>query len=635
MTGPRADVYLDGALVASTAAEFAGQATTVLNGVKIDWGRSTAVDQPEPSSLGLAFVQNEGTADFLQSLQVGRRLDVTATGRIDTGAVANVMSQGDFEALAPGDVPANIHGNLSSLTVSTELAHAGQHSAKMVASSVASPAWAIFPPAPFSADVSAWDTIPRANEGEMWEAEAWLWALPGSSAEVQVVAFTDPSGTSYQNVGDPHLVPTGEGWIQAAFQVPITTSGRWLGLRVTVNNLGPTWLAMPGTWAEQAGTWLEQNRAFVDDLGLLAPAGGTDRTVLVFQGRVTDMSAKYLSGLAGGTTQVDVTAKDFTADLANTRVGDEPWLVEPLGDRVATILALAGGQVTAQVDASIAGTPVTYRDVDSQPAAGLITELAQSVAGVAWPAVHDPGGAYYWLEDPSNRSSLYVLHMGEDGQAQVGPNPDAPDAIKLTASNVLEEPIRWVQDVADVATRADITWLEQGTDDKGAPTTTERHHTLVDSGLEARLGQRGFSVSTQLISDADASRVATRLLNSQHSTEWHVSGLTWSIRYEETITAAEMVAALNLLDGTVRIGHSLVIESVPAWVPIAGQIVVYIEGGSYQFEDGSWILELVASATGQGQGVTWATVDPTWPWTAFENLAWVDVIGVAPAPIGE
>jgi hypothetical protein len=632
--GPiRADVYLDGELQASTADDFYGRQVTVLEGLKVSWGRDNAVDQPSPASLGLSFAQAAGQADFLQALTVGRTLDVTATGRIETGAVENVMAEGDFESLAVGSTPASIRSNVSALQVTTEQKHGGAHAARAQAST-ATPSWVIFPPAPFSADPTAWDAIPRGSKGETWSASAWVWCQHPVS--LQAVAFTDPTGSSGTYVPTGPVVETlgGAGWL--LLELPalvIGQSGRWIGLKLAFASLGTAWSGVPGTWAEQTGTWLDQNRGYVDDLSVEAPEGGTDRTVLVFQGRITDMSAKYVSALAGGTTQVDVTAKDFTADLANNRIGDVPWAVEALGDRVNRILALAGTGVTALVDDSIYQTQVTYRDVDSQPAAGLVEELAASVAGVAWSAVHDPGGAYYWLEDPRNRTALYYLHLdaGTD-QVEVIPNPNAPESIKLTAHNVLEEPIRWDQDVADVATRVDVTWLEQGQDDKGKPTTTERHQVTVNGSLEKSLGQRGYSVSTQLVSAADAATVANALLAAQHPYQWRLSGITWAIHYEDALSREETVAALDLLDGSVRIGHSLSITELPAWVPISGAIVTFIEGGTYTFESGDWWLDLVASSSGQGASVTWATVDPTWTWTQFENLTWLDLIGVAGPP---
>lgn len=629
MTGPiRADVYLDGDLMASTAEEFYGGHTTVLSGLKIDWGRSTAVDQPEPSSLTLTFAQNQGRADFLRSLAVGRQVDVTASGTIPTGATQNTMTQGDFE---DPDAPSVLSSN-AAVSVTTAQAHTGSQSALVRAVNPSQDVVTVFPPVPFSGDLTAWDTVPRMSAGELWTLSAWARALPGSTVTVEPVWFSAPDGT-YSRPGGAVTLPGSGAWQEFALDVP-NFPGVWVGVMVTVHQIGPAWAAVPGTWTAQGSArWVDYNVAYIDTLEVLAPEGGTVRTVLAFRGRVTDMEARWVPTLAGGTTQVDVTAKDFTADLANNRIGDVPWSVEALGDRVNRILELAGTGVAAQIDDSVYATQVTYRDVDSQPASGLVTELAASVAAVAWPVVHDPGGESYWIEDPRNRVALFMLHLNTStGQVEIIPNPYAAQAILLDSSNVLEDPIRWSQDVADVATRANITWLEQGVDEEGQPETTERHHVTVNADLEEVLGQRAFSLTTQLISDADAGRVATTLLASQHAAEWRVSGVTWSIRYEDVMTRTETISALDLLDGTVRIGHPLTITRLPAWVPVLGTVVVYIEGGGYEFTDGDWILELVASASGQGQSVTWDELSPSWPWTNFQNLSWLDLIGVGPAP---
>ena len=71
---------------------------------------------------------------------------------------------------------------------------------------------------------------------------------------------------------------------------------------------------------------------YVDDATVLAPAAGTVHTVLVFSGRVTNLAATW----DGDRPALEVTAADFTADLANRDVGDEPWDVEAMGDQAST-----------------------------------------------------------------------------------------------------------------------------------------------------------------------------------------------------------------------------------------------------------------------------------------------------------
>jgi len=633
------EVYLDGELVASTAAEFYAGQVAALSGLKVSWGRSTTVDQPEPSSLSL--VQNHGTADFLTDMATGRVLEVVASGLLPSGDTRNVMSQGDFEGLPVGAIPG---GTISYAVwqVVAENPHSGAHAAKLTGNNAVNPAVVVVPPAPFSSDPTAWDAIPRATSGESWQWSAAVWTMPGAVIQVDPVALPNPDGSSMAVLpgGVRTDVQTG-GWVVLSGTATIPASGVWVGLRIQIPTMAMSWQGMAGpSWGNPAWnaaslsglTWANFDRAYLDDLVVNAPAGGTIRTVSVFRGRVTDMEAQYRLGLEGGTTQVGVTAKDFTADLANDRIGDAPWAVEGLGSRVTRILALAAMDVDAQIDSSIAAVPVTYRDVDSQPAAGLVEELAASVGAIAWSAVHDPGGAYYWLEDPNNRVPLRLLAK-VGGYVVIVPNRSAPSAVTLTSSNVLQEPIRWTQDVSDVATRVDITWNQQGVDGAGKPETTERHVIVVDAPLEADIGQRGYSLTTQLAVQTDAERVAAALLARLTFGGWRVSGITWAVRYEATLSHDELDAMLTLLDGTQRIGRALSILNLPDWTPSPNLIGVYIEGGTYTYEDGDWVLELTVSSVGQGASATWSQLPAAWTWAQFSPaMSWADVYGVgAPA----
>jgi hypothetical protein len=313
--------------------------------------------------------------------------------------------------------------------------------------------------------------------------------------------------------------------------------------------------------------------------------------------------------------------------------------VEPLADRVNRILTLAGGDVTAIIDPTIATIPVTYRDVDAQPAAGLVAELAASAAAVAWPAVHATHGPYYWLEDPDNRSALFVLYQDPDtGLVQVIPASTAADAIVLDAANVLLSPLRWVQSVADIGTRADVTWLEQTVDDQGKPAPTERHYLVVDAQLEAEYGTRGISLSTQLQAESDAADVAARLLARVGDSAWRLSGVEWDQGFEAVVDAGETKTTLDLLDGTVRIGHPLRIDNIPNWAPLPPGLVGYIEGGHYEYRHavtdganaGAWSLALTLSpGLGLGGSVPWVDLDNTWSWNEFDSdVSWSDLIGV-------
>jgi hypothetical protein len=515
----------------------------------------------------------------------------------------------------------------------------------------ARPASVILAPDAFvahGADPDAWDDIPATSLGQVWGYGARVLAPPGSVVEVRPVVFTAPSADSAVVLDVPLVPPSDGAWHTVAGTFLPNLAGAWVGIEVRSFPTGPAWADLPPalTWATvtpPGWRWVDYARVLVDDVLVTAPAAGVTRTALVFSGRITDLSASYDDELpGGGGVSVEVTAQDFTADLANNRIGDDPWPVQALSTRVARILTLASTGVTALIDPSIAATLLTYRDVDSQPAAGLITEIAASVDAVAWSATHQTTGPYYWLEDPSQRPALVTLYVNPDtGLVTIGPTPAIDDALLLSACDLLRDPVQWQQDVADTSTRVDVTWLEQGVDDDGKPTATERHVVVINAPLEAALGQRGVSLSTQLQAQADAATVANRLLARVTATGWRVDGLTWDTSLFP-LDPGDITTALDLLDGTTRIGRPVIVTDLPTWSPSGPALPLYIEGGSYTFAEGWWVFDLTTSSGvgGQGTSVTWAQLPTAWRWVDFDPaITWARLRGVAgpviskPAPL--
>ena len=256
-----------------------------------------------------------------------------------------------------------------------------------------------------------------------------------------------------------------------------------------------------------------------------------------------------------------------------------------------------------------------------------------------WSATHQTTGPYLKVEDPAQRTPLAHLEM-VDGVIVIvegGPNGTA---LEISACDLLRDPVQWTQTVADVTTRAAVTWLQQGVDDDGQPTTTDRTVTIVDDGLEDQYGQRGISVSTMLQSSTDATDVANRVLARTSQYGWRADGLYLDDDTISSVDATATVTLLELLDGTLRNGRALRLVDLPEWSPVGTDVGVYLEGGSYAFdvdvdnESTIWQLDLtVSNAAGTGESLTWADVDPTWQWVQVDpSISWLDLYGVGPAP---
>jgi len=638
VTAPDCVIYVAGERLDDSAVALEDDRPTALAELKIEWGRATTFEQPPPATCSFVVLDRSAGALFTQRLHVGDPLEVTAAGDIAQGTPVDVAADGGFETAALG--PAGNRVAVVAPTVATFVAaptFAGARALELRTGSAR--AVARIPPAAFTPGApTSWDPIPRLGPNP------WTWSvavrppLNGRSGAIGI-AFANPeTPTPIGIVGAQTQTVWGIGaagaWTVLSDTVlaSTATADAWLGVSVETDLA--TWAApygippsTPYAWTAAPGTWADYSAAYVDELVLMAPAGGTVRTVLVFAGRITDMAAVIDD--ADGTFRVDVTAVDQLADLENRYVGDVPWLAEPFADRVDRILAAADVSVPAVIDERIRPLMVTWRDVDHQPAAGLIGELADGVDAVLWSATHALTGPYLWIEDVAERAQVETLEL-VNGFVTIVLSTDRPAGrTAIDGCQVDAGALTWIRDVADVITRVDATWMEQTLDDEGHQSPTERSLRVVDADLEAAAGVRRLGLSTPLITDAAARDVAGRVLARTNTPAGRVDGLTWDLGLFPPPAGDVMAAALDLLDGTIRIGRGLVVDNADLW-PDGGPIGLYLDGGTYEY-DGAWTLGLIATPLGgMGESAAWADLDPSWAWDEFDpSIAWIDLYGVA------
>lgn len=355
----------------------------------------------------------------------------------------------------------------------------------------------------------------------------------------------------------------------------------------------------------------------------------------VFGGRITDLDAEYDSDAAAGVCHI--IAADVMADLANRYVGAEPWAMQNAGTRAARILSSVTVTNTGLVMASRAAALAVSRvDVDRQPAAALLRQLAITTGTVLWSA-YDPSrlGPYLYFEDPSARSSLYQLIENVDTLLW-SPAPGAAGGVELSACQVLQSPVLWSRAVSDLITRATVRWADQST----APFTTERSVALVAESAEATYGARGLSVSTLLTSALDATALATTILAShQPSPAWRTAGLLWDLAVAEIDDDGNAAALAFALLGTVtRLGLAVALTDLPYWTPTAAAVLLYVEGGTYTYGPDPagtmrWTLALTAApATGLGGSLTYAQSDDSIRYKdVARSVTFLSMIGVGPA----
>ena len=620
-TGTTCALYVDGERFADTGPDAARADPTALTGLTVAWGRDTTVDQPGPSTCSFTVADPAGGRSFLGLLHTGLPVDVTATGTEYPDPTVSTFLDPGFETDPIAATPQN-----ATVGASPRVVHGGLRALQILPVD-GTRRWTVtLPPAPFvpaGTSPGAWDTIPQTAPGQTWHVGAWVYAPAGRARDRAARPVRRAMVDRREGRRDRHD-DRGPGCVGAGVRTASARGRRGVGRRRDLRV--PHRAGMEGRHRHLGRpgpgiTWQDVAAVYVDDVTVLAPAAGTTHEVLVFSGRITNVAAAWDDTIRG--PAVNVTAADFTADLANRDVGDEPWPVEAMGERFNRIIALSEYPVTADIDPSIADVPVSWQDVDNQPTTGLLQALAQSVDGVMWPAVHQTTGAYLKVEDPSGRASLYRLEM-VDGLVvvvQVGEGGTV-----LSACDVLRDPVEFTQDVSDITTRAAVSWLEQITDDQGLPGTAEHTVTVIDADLEATYGTRRISLTTQLTTSADAVDVANRLMARLTDGGWRGAGLV-----VDDGRLDQAAQTLTLLDGTSRIGLPVRVTDLPPWSPAGSVLPVYLEGGTYHYDDGRWVLDLsVSSARGQGQSVTWDETDPTWRWVDVDPaLTWAGVYGVA------
>ena len=607
-----------------------------LTGLTVTWGRASTLDQPAPASCTFEVLDKPGGDRFTGKLYVGARVQVRADATIYPDPSVPIIADPGFESAAVGPAVA-ITGNATAAVVAGTVHHSGSQAVRIDPVDPARGVRVIFPPAPFTLDPAGWDAVPRTLPGQSWRYGAAIRVPTGvaavARAQLHPVTFTQPFGAVDTVLTETAAAgaPDGAGWsLHSALVTP--PAGVWLGVAVDVYPTGPTWDEVPPalTWdaVDPALTWDDVAATWVDDLVLLAPAAGASRAGEVFTGRVTDLASQWDDGLGG--TLLRVTAQDDTAELANRYVGAAPWPQETLLARFGRILAAAGQTMASIIDPTVQAAQITYRDVDNQPAHALLAELAQSVGGVLWSATSLTTGPYLRLEDIQARPPLQVLRKGADNVIRIVTAPAVgAKGVTVSACDLLLDPVRWVADSTDSATRVALGWKDPAPD---PAKPTDRTETVVDAAAETATGQRRVQVSTQLATQAAAGSTAAALLARLSAGGWKISGLTYSIDPDQALTAAQLTTVMTLLDGTTRIGLPVMLTDLPDWspAPAPGSVPLFVEGGRYTNTAGAWRLDLlVTSAKSQGAGLAWDQLDPTWTWDQLDPaIRWDDLYGV-------
>lgn len=636
------EVYINDALVADDGESYETGAPTVLTGLQVTWGREDVVSQPNTSTLTCTIAESQGGQAALDLVNVGFPIDVYAGAVLPTtGDPVDVCQDGSFET----PLSNRISQASGFLWLADGTPRTGTKSIRigtdLLGRTPVYPNNPRIPPAPFGTVPEAWDAIPLVRSGSRWSVSFWVHHFNTYNTTRRVhyrpVVFTGPRKADawdwvpYEPEQLLLPAPAAGVWTQYTFTLDIRDAPRgWLGIAV--------WPSDPQSWDELdavtwdaydvAVTWENAEMVEFDDLQLFAPPESRT-TSLVFSGRITDLVLK--PGTPGA--EVTLTAQDTTADMMQDDISDTPWLAQGIVARINRIQAIADVPFTYRYPPGATNNyVVTWVDVDRQPAYQILQDLASTADLVLWAAFQQLQGFFLWYEDPLTRDAVGGLWLNPDtGDVEISYSEDTRPAegVEISACD-LGLDAEFSQTVADVVTRVDATWQEQTVDDKGQPSPTERYVHVKDTTLESSYGIRRVSYSTQLTSSADCTTVANRILVRSQDLNWTVNGVTWDTHLPKQFGEADIRYAARLLDGVQRCGLAVTITDLPDWAPANPLAGYYLEGGTYTYEAGYWVLSLNLSPSGiTGQSVRWRELDATWAWEQFAaSIGWSDLYGV-------
>lgn len=630
---------------------------TVLDGLTLTWGRGTLIDQPDVGTCTFTVRRQlvepdpEDIRRLFDLVHVGDQVEVWAEAWVPA-TNSEMMGQTDFTgggALDPRrwrSFP--VSG--SARNVSVDLLPYGVRAAAWVTwpGRGIGETWPVevaFAPRPFAlaTEPGAWDHIPHIEQGDEWTITAVVWVPAGTTARLAARGQVLP----YRDAPTANLAVSGD-------RVQASGVDQWVTLVGTVSLIGGqspqhvlpsvifdpmpsvlTWQGTdPATWRDQGvRRWIDLDRGGVASVSVVN-VEPVRRRSLVWYGRITG-----LIGQAEGysAASIVVTASDPGFTLANTTIGDEPWEAETAATRVDKVLDLGHvDDLQLIFDLGLRDIMIAYRDVDAQPVLGLLQDIATSIGGVCWVTGHQDLGPYLWIEDPDEREAARQF-VWDGGMVIIGGNDR--NASKISARDVLRDPVQWAQELTNMINSVDVTWQSEiPPPEPGEQTQTEERTVTVEvPGLTPRT-RRKLSVPTELTNATDAAALASRILAQVQAVDWIASGFqinTTLLRRDiPSLAYSDRISMImDLLDSTRRIGRLMVMIEVPEYLPPGAVGSGYVEGGTYLLDDHEWQLDLNVSAAGsQGESARWQDMDGSldWRWTDLDpEIRWNDAYGVA------
>lgn len=343
----------------------------------------------------------------------------------------------------------------------------------------------------------------------------------------------------------------------------------------------------------------------------------------VFYGHVSDLS---VSRDEVADAMVQATAIDPTARFSSVTIGDEPWPQESVAARRTRIRNLVGGDSAFLWPAiptglhKVTAYPVIAKDVDSQPAWDLVTDFLWGLGTVAWP-VPGPAGQPAIKQTPNGPSPTGSTDTRSSRGIPVADFTTGSGAkiptVCLDACDLDLEGVEFTARPEDIQQDVRVTW-GRDEDEEDTNVTAGVYVLKADPPRPSWDAGRILEITSDVAGDALTGRTRAQYVAQNWSYQlgsgvqaivdpWRVG----AVRLDpDTVTAmlAFHEAMQRLLDVQTRISHAVLLQELPDWSPwratgsvspagwkkgdTVTNILATVQGGTYEFTDGRWLLEL-------------------------------------------
>lgn len=317
---------------------------------------------------------------------------------------------------------------------------------------------------------------------------------------------------------------------------------------------------------------------------------------------VTDAQLEY--AVIGGEAVPSIrwTATGIKSRMGQLVIGDDPWPTDYAYGRAMRIgdAAVAAQSTTLGSSAFEVypfegdDTIVIPRDVDAQPAAQLLDDLANETGALC---TEQPYGMVEWerLDGRRNRAVKFEL----------------PAAVVLSSAT-------WAKQLDGLVNDMSVEYGPEGF----------RESVRVTDDESIRLhGRYSTGISSQLWYEKDAHRLAALTVGRKSQPRWTISRLDIDCLQIPPALLGELV--------TLRFGDLITTTGLPATAPTVDRPHMFVEGVEHELTRHDWRLTVYLSDAGQtGAPIRYVDVPPSYSWaTTPADMTWLQAAGwFAPPP---